>query len=345
MCSPPILISPALQGQPLTGSLFQGPSWWMGRMWACHGVGLRASVSPEPPPPSYCCAGPGPRSSGECLTLQLTSLWTRAMPTRCARGQVSGWARLHRARFDRPMPTPVAQVQGLCGTFTWNQQDDFLTPAGDVETSVAAFASKFRVAGEGRCPSEDSAPLSPCSTHSQRHVFAEAACAVLHGPTFQVAGLGVLLFAPVRWGQYLLCSPLGLLGGPGSLPWAGLPSTGRWQWGPEGMGESVEEELAQFFPPLPARSAKGWWTGNCSTCAAWQPCVAVLLARTACVLCLLPLLVAVPGRVSRLSGGPRHSAVSLLSQLAPGCSSQPSSRSSPEGSKSFATREGPQEGL
>ncbi|XP_045352374.1 SCO-spondin-like [Leopardus geoffroyi] len=82
-------------------------------------------------------------------------------------------------------PRHAHQVQGLCGTFTWNQQDDFLTPAGDVETSVAAFASKFRVAGEGRCPSEDSTPLPPCSTHSQRHVFAEAACAVLHGPTFQ----------------------------------------------------------------------------------------------------------------------------------------------------------------
>ncbi|VFV40639.1 Hypothetical predicted protein [Lynx pardinus] len=86
-------------------------------------------------------------------------------------------------------PRHAHQVQGLCGTFTWNQQDDFLTPAGDVETSVAAFASKFRVAGEGRCPSEDSAPLPPCSTHSQRHVFAEAACAVLHGPTFQCQGL------------------------------------------------------------------------------------------------------------------------------------------------------------
>lgn len=88
------------------------------------------------------------------------------------------------------MPTLLAQVQGLCGTFTWNQQDDFLTPAGDVETSTAAFASKFQVAGEGRCPSEDSALLSPCSTHPQRRDFAEAACAVLHGPTFQVARLG-----------------------------------------------------------------------------------------------------------------------------------------------------------
>ncbi|XP_039109837.1 SCO-spondin-like [Hyaena hyaena] len=82
-------------------------------------------------------------------------------------------------------PRHAHQVQGLCGTFTWNQQDDFLTPAGDVETSIAAFAGKFQVAGEGGCPSEDSTPLSPCSTHTQRHAFAEAACAILHGPTFQ----------------------------------------------------------------------------------------------------------------------------------------------------------------
>ena len=75
----------------------------------------------------------------------------------------------------------------------WNQQDDFLTPAGDVETSIAAFASKFQEAGEGRCPSEDSAPLSRCSTHTQRHIFAGAACAILHGPVSQVARLGALL--------------------------------------------------------------------------------------------------------------------------------------------------------
>lgn len=86
-CAPrPVLISPAPQGQPLTGPLFQGLCSSMGRMRACLGVGLRASGSPAPPPPSYCCAGLGPRSSGECLTLQPTSLWTPAMPTRYAGG-------------------------------------------------------------------------------------------------------------------------------------------------------------------------------------------------------------------------------------------------------------------
>ncbi|XP_069932953.1 SCO-spondin [Oryctolagus cuniculus] len=82
-------------------------------------------------------------------------------------------------------PRLAHQVQGLCGTFTWNQWDDFLTPAGDVETSVAAFTSKFQVLGKESCPPGDNAPLSPCSIHSQHHTFAEAACAILQGSTFQ----------------------------------------------------------------------------------------------------------------------------------------------------------------
>lgn len=82
----------------------------------------------------------------------------------------------------------VAQVQGLCGTFTWKQQDDFLTPAGDIETSVTAFANKFEVSGDGRCPLADITPLFSCSTYSQSLTFAEAACAILHSPTFQVLG-------------------------------------------------------------------------------------------------------------------------------------------------------------
>lgn len=95
------------------------------------------------------------------------------------------WARLGKVVFHVSVSS-VAQVQGLCGTFTWKQQDDFLTPAGDIETSVPAFASKFQVPGEGRCPLVDSSPLISCRTYSQRLTFAEAACAILHGHAFQV---------------------------------------------------------------------------------------------------------------------------------------------------------------
>lgn len=114
------------------------------------------------------------------------------MPTRYARRPASIWAGLGKTGLHI-YASSMAQVQGLCGTFTWKQQDDFVTPAGDIETSVTAFASKFQVSGDGRCPLVDSIPLSSCSTHSQRLTFAEAACAVLHGPTFQVPGCPSLL--------------------------------------------------------------------------------------------------------------------------------------------------------
>lgn len=38
---------------------------------------------------------------------------------------------------------------------------------------------------------------------------------------------------------------------------AGLPITGRWQWRPEGTGESAEEGPTQFFPPLPPQECQG----------------------------------------------------------------------------------------
>lgn len=71
---------------------------------------------------------------------------------------------------------------------------------------------------------------------------------------------------------------------------------------------------ADPFPLLPPRNATGEWMGSPSTCAAWQPCVAVPLAGTACAQCLLPMLAAVPRRMPHLPGGARPSAVSQLSQ-------------------------------
>lgn len=249
---------------------------------------------PAPLPLSCCCAGLGPASSEERLTLQPTSPWTPAMTSRCARGRVSGWAKPQRA---------------------WNQQADFLTPAGNMETSIAAFASKFQVAGEGRCPSEDSAPLSRCSTHTQRHIFVEAACAILHGPVFQVASLGaLLLFAPGKWGQYLPCPPPGLPGGP----WCRARTAEHWE---VAVGTREDRGIrgggADPLPHLPPRSATGWWTGHGSTCAARHLCVAAPTAGTARAPCSLPMLGTVPRRVPCFPGETRPSAVGLLSRPAP----------------------------
>lgn len=91
-------------------------------------------------------------------------------------------------------PTPWCafsplQVRGLCGTYNWNQQDEFTTPEGDVEPSIAAFTDKFRNTHE--CSSSPAMlNLDPCSTFTQHRQFAEEACAVLHSPPFQVREQG-----------------------------------------------------------------------------------------------------------------------------------------------------------
>lgn len=53
------------------------------------------------------------------------------------------WDGQSRAYVDAP-PELRGQVEGLCGTFTDNQKDDFLTPEGDVEQNHIAFANKWK---------------------------------------------------------------------------------------------------------------------------------------------------------------------------------------------------------
>ncbi|KAE8595015.1 hypothetical protein XENTR_v10015432 [Xenopus tropicalis] len=75
------------------------------------------------------------------------------------------------------------KVRGLCGTFNWNQNDDFTTPEGDIETSSFSFANKFKVSAE--CPDVGPFTFDPCGTYAQRREFAEEACAVILSPVFQ----------------------------------------------------------------------------------------------------------------------------------------------------------------
>ena len=42
-------------------------------------------------------------------------------------------------------PNLRGKTQGLCGTFTDNQKDDFLTTEGDIEQSPQAFGNKWRI--------------------------------------------------------------------------------------------------------------------------------------------------------------------------------------------------------
>ncbi|NXT86254.1 SSPO protein, partial [Zapornia atra] len=76
------------------------------------------------------------------------------------------------------------QVRGLCGTYNWNQQDEFTTPAGAVEPGLTAFAQAYQASNQ--CPQLSPFPLEPCGAAAAAHrQLAEAACALLHGPAFQ----------------------------------------------------------------------------------------------------------------------------------------------------------------
>ncbi|KAM9774698.1 SCO-spondin [Syngnathus typhle] len=74
------------------------------------------------------------------------------------------------------------KVRGLCGTLTWNQHDDFMTPEGDVESSVSSFAGKFTTE---HCTLPGGAPPDPCTTYTQKRHYADTVCAIIHSTVFQ----------------------------------------------------------------------------------------------------------------------------------------------------------------
>ncbi|TRY86466.1 hypothetical protein DNTS_025551, partial [Danionella cerebrum] len=90
--------------------------------------------------------------------------------------------------LDGPLLTITLQpgfahkVRGLCGTLTWNQHDDFTTAEGDVESSVASFAAKFRT---DSCPLPSTMSSDPCGTHTHRRKYADSVCSVIHSAVFQ----------------------------------------------------------------------------------------------------------------------------------------------------------------
>ncbi|XP_073488988.1 LOW QUALITY PROTEIN: SCO-spondin-like [Aquarana catesbeiana] len=88
------------------------------------------------------------------------------------------------AAYITLQPAFANKVRGLCGTYNWNHNDDFTTPEGDIETSAAAFANKFKVSAE--CPDVGSVRFDPCGTYTQRREFAEDMCAVISSSVFQV---------------------------------------------------------------------------------------------------------------------------------------------------------------
>uniref|UniRef100_A0A8C8ASN0 VWFD domain-containing protein n=1 Tax=Otus sunia TaxID=257818 RepID=A0A8C8ASN0_9STRI len=68
-------------------------------------------------------------------------------------------------------PVLAWQVRGLCGTYNWNQGDEFTTPAGDVEAGVTAFASSYRVSSH--CLALGPFTLEPCGNFAGWREHAE----------------------------------------------------------------------------------------------------------------------------------------------------------------------------
>lgn len=93
------------------------------------------------------------------------------------------WDGVTNVYIDAP-PAYRNRTSGLCGTFNANSQDDFLTPEGDVESAVAAFANKWRT--KETCqfvPNGNDVP-HPCQLNMENKEAAMRACAILKAKEF-----------------------------------------------------------------------------------------------------------------------------------------------------------------
>ena len=48
-------------------------------------------------------------------------------------------------------PAFMGRTRGLCGTFNYNRVDDFMSPAGFVESELISFVDSYQDVGETEC--------------------------------------------------------------------------------------------------------------------------------------------------------------------------------------------------
>lgn len=94
------------------------------------------------------------------------------------------WDGMTRVYIDAP-PTYRDKTKGLCGTFNSNQQDDFLTPEGDIESSVAAFANKWRTKESCDYVNDNTNIPHPCQTNMENKEKAMEVCGKLKSKIFE----------------------------------------------------------------------------------------------------------------------------------------------------------------
>ncbi|CAL1296415.1 unnamed protein product [Larinioides sclopetarius] len=78
-------------------------------------------------------------------------------------------------------------LRALCGTFTKSQQDEFLTPEGDIEASVGTFTQKWRMEESCRNVEEttDTEEEKACDVYPERRDLAADICNIIKGPEFK----------------------------------------------------------------------------------------------------------------------------------------------------------------
>lgn len=94
------------------------------------------------------------------------------------------WDGMTRVYIDAPA-SYHGKTQGLCGTFTDNLQDDFLTPEGDIESSVTSFANKWRTKETCEYVDDNVNVPHPCQLNMEKKEKAVKACAKLKGKIFE----------------------------------------------------------------------------------------------------------------------------------------------------------------
>lgn len=93
------------------------------------------------------------------------------------------WDGMSRVYIDAPA-SYRGKTKGLCGTFNTNNQDDFLTPEGDIESSVASFADKWRTKETCEFVSNGADIPHPCQLNIENKEKAKATCQKLRGKIF-----------------------------------------------------------------------------------------------------------------------------------------------------------------
>lgn len=94
------------------------------------------------------------------------------------------WDGMTRVYIDAP-PSYRGKTKGLCGTFDANQQNDFLTPEGDIESSVASFANKWRTKESCDFVNDDVNIPHPCQINMENKKKAIEICSKLKSKIFE----------------------------------------------------------------------------------------------------------------------------------------------------------------